>query len=396
MARRLLGVIRPKLQRRDPDKERIALLAALLHDVGHGPFSHVFEHVVAAICAAERSSGGQKRRKKHEDWSAEIIQDKNTDIHKVLCEEGGNHLPVEVAALLKREEPKDIYEAIVASQFDADRLDYIQRDRMMTGVGFGHVDLTWLLDCLEVDTITTNAGDEVQHLCLNSKGVHVAEEYLEARFRLYLGVYMHKTTRAAEKMLVHLLTTAMHDTPIQDDPLLSYLHSKAPSIDAHLNLDDAVMLTTLARLFSVSSPCQVSDLARRLRNRCLYKCIDVSSLFRVDNLERRAERMNLYRAFKKNVQSERDCNILFDDNEIGGYKWYGYDERDDAHSKILVKPSSGQSPVDIYGESEIVRVLINRRIIERIYVSDETKKEEVKKRVDKEVTDVIRRREVSI
>ena len=120
---------------------------------------------------------------------------------------------------MKGEEPRDIYAAAVSSQFDADRLDYIQRDRMMTGVEFAHLDLDWLFDCLEVGTITVFADQptEVHCLCLNSKGVSVAEEYLEARFRLYIGVYKHKTTRSAEKMLVRFLTAAVQEVAARGD-----------------------------------------------------------------------------------------------------------------------------------------------------------------------------------
>ena len=73
----------------------------------------------------------------------------DTDVSRVL-RKADDGLPEQIGALLTDDEPKDIYGAIVSSQFDADRLDYIQRDRLMTGVEFGHIDLDWLIDCLEV------------------------------------------------------------------------------------------------------------------------------------------------------------------------------------------------------------------------------------------------------
>ena len=163
----------------------------MLNDIGHGPFSHVFEH-------ASKAAGLSKR---HEDWGAEIVQG-DTEVNHVL-REVDETLPEYVGALLKEENPEDIYATIVSSQFDADRLDYVQRDRLMTGVQFAHLDRDWLLDCLEVGSITIGEKEPVAAPCLylNFKGVRVAEEYLEARFRLYTMVYMHKTTRAAEKML---------------------------------------------------------------------------------------------------------------------------------------------------------------------------------------------------
>ena len=106
--------------------------------------------------------------------------------------------------MLDDTEPKDIYSAIVSSQFDADRLDYIQRDRLMTGVEFGHIDRRLVARLPEGRNGDGGAGTtrlKRPASILGPKGIQVAEEYLEARFRLYRMVYMHKTTRAAEKML---------------------------------------------------------------------------------------------------------------------------------------------------------------------------------------------------
>ena len=235
-ARQLADVIaRRKVGGRDCDRERVALLAALLHDVGHGPFSHAFE-------AAAEAAGVPRR---HEDWSAEIIQG-STEVNHIL-RDVDEELPGQIGALLKEEEPKDIYSTIVSSQFDADRLDYIQRDRMATGVQFGHVDRDWLFDCLEVGTITIGESTprEASCLCLGPKGLSVAEVYLEARFRLYRMVYMHKTTRAAEKMLESLLRIAsleLRDTNLaRGQPALRYFTSNTPTLGLYLDLDDTAI-----------------------------------------------------------------------------------------------------------------------------------------------------------
>ena len=236
----------------------------------------------------------------------------DTEVNHVL-REVDETLPEYVGALLKEENPEDIYATIVSSQFDADRLDYLQRDRLMTGVEFAHLDRDWLLDCLEVGSITIGEDEPVSAPCLylNFKGVRVAEEYLEARFRLYTMVYMHKTTRAAEKMLDVLLRTAARDLRSDElarrDPILRYFTSEKPLLDSYLNLDDAAVWSTLAALAS-SSHTQVSELADRLRHRRLYKCFDVGVLDEPGG--------NLYNRFRHTLRkghTEKYGSYLFDD-----------------------------------------------------------------------------------
>lgn len=351
----------------DRDRERVALLAALLHDVGHGPFSHAFE-------AAAEAAGVPKR---HEDWSAEIIQG-STQVNHIL-RDVDEELPGQIGALLKEEEPKDIYAAIVSSQFDADRLDYIQRDRMATGVEFGHVDRDWLLDCLEVGTITIgeHAPREVSCLCLGPKGLSVAEEYLEARLRLYRMVYMHKTTRSAEKMLEGLLSVAssqLRDVELARwQPILRYFVSEEPSLGLYLDLDDSAVWSALTAFSELSVSYQrTSELAKRLRDRMLYKCVDIG--------DRDAPGGNLYLRFKRELDRReitwRD-DLLFDEPTLAPYKWYDFDDAS-ALNKVLVKSREDMDePVDIIGESDIVKTLREMRI-QRVYAPDSEKAEHLR------------------
>ena len=358
-ARRLVEVIRHRQDETyNEDRARVVLLAALLHDIGHGPFSHVFEQ-------AARAAGLKKR---HEDWGAEIVEE-DTEVNRVL-RQVDEMLPGHISVLLKEEEPKDIYATVVSSQFDADRLDYVQRDRLMTGVEFAHLDRDWLLDCLEVGSVTIGEDEPVAAPCLylNFKGVRVAEEYLEARFRLYTMVYMHKTTRAAEKMLETLLRIATTDLGGEElaprDPTLRYFTSKKPSLDSYLNLDDAAVWSTLAALAS-SSHTQVSELADRLRHRRLYKCFDVGVLDEPGG--------NLYNRFRHTLRkghTEKYGSYLFDDATAALYKWYSFEDSS-ALNKILVKTRADDSePKDIATVSGVVRALRDAERIQRVYASD--------------------------
>lgn len=369
VARRLLDVIaREQGARHDRDRARVALLAALLHDVGHGPFSHAFENVA-------RTTGLPKR---HEDWSAEIVRG-DTEVSRVL-RDVDEHLPEQVGALLKEEEAKDVYAAVVSSQFDADRIDYIQRDRLMTGVQFGHVDSDWLLDCLEVGSVTIGEQDYVPVPCLylGPKGIGVAEEYLEARFRLYWTVYMHKTTRAAEKMLEALLEAAASELRESDlarrEPVLRYLTSETRSLDAYLRLDDATIWAALAE-YADCGNARISDLAGRLRDRHLYKCLEVGSWDEPHG--------NLYLRFRRELQERQLTwldDLLFDQSTITPYTWYDFDDDASALSKVLVKVHSEMNePNDIAEESPIVKALRDEKLgrVQRVYAPDKEQVEEL-------------------
>ncbi len=369
VARRLIAVIaRHRGSEHDGDRARVALLAALLHDVGHGPFSHVFESAAKAV---------MKQTRRHEEWSAEIVQG-DTEVNRVL-RDVDEQLPDQVATLLKEEEAKDIYSAVVSSQFDADRIDYIQRDRMMSGVQFGHVDSEWLLDCLQVGSISVGASDYVTVPCmyLGAKGLAIAEEYLEARFRLYRTVYVHKTTRSAEKMLEALLRSAASSLRgsclAQREPVLRYLTAEGPALDAYLRLDDAAIWAAFAEYAACPQP-RVAELAARLRDRNLYKCLEIGSLD-----ERKG---NLYERFRRRLQ-ERNLawsdELLFDDSTIAPYTWYNFNEAS-ALSKVLVKvDATMDEPRDIAEVSAVVTALHDEGVsrVQRVYAPDREKRAEL-------------------
>ena len=296
-----------------------------------------------------------------------------------LLRQVDEELPEQIGALLKEEEPKDIYATIVSSQFDADRLDYIQRDRKETGIESGHVDCDWLFDCLQVGTVTIDDQSpyEADCLCLGPKGVSVAEEYLEARFRLYRMVYMHKTTRAAEQILVTLLNAVakVEDNELASrDPVLRFLAAEAPSIGSYLDLDDTVIWSALLHYENHSDP-RIAQLAGRLRNRRLYKCVDIGA--------RDEPGGNLYLRFRRKLD-ERSIewreDLIFDEPSVTPYKWYNFEDAS-ALNKVLVKTDTNE-PKDIASISRIVDTLQSEERIQRVYAPDSETAEEILKIVE--------------
>lgn len=168
------------------EHKTIVLAAALLHDVGHGPFSHAFEKVTG---------------ESHEKRTLEIIRDNRTDIGKILLE-FDKQMPKLLSLFFTEdvdEEGKEkatipgFLTQVVSSQLDADRFDYLIRDSYATGTNYGNFDLKWLLGHLHLD-------DKLR-FTLSHKALLTAEAYVFARYHMYRTVYYHKTTRAAEVML---------------------------------------------------------------------------------------------------------------------------------------------------------------------------------------------------
>ena len=374
-ARRLLDVIKRKKENYDNGRARTATCAALLHDLGHGPFSHTFETV-------EKRRGV---RKSHEEWTAELIRG-DTEVHSVL-ETSSPGLADDVAELLTQREPKDIYAAVVSSQFDADRLDYLQRDRYMTGTESGGIDFEWLLDCLDVGRITMRVAeeedyDEVDGLYLNHKGLRAAEEYLLARYNLHSQVYMHKTTRSAEQMLGALLakiaqSVAQGDVAPsglpEDHALVRYLGDD-PNTETYLALDDAVIWSALAPMARAEDQV-IAGLASRLRDRRLYKCLDVGVLAQGaggDSLQR------FRRCLKdqaSNLGLEEGTTLFSDEAKITAYGVYSFDEPG-ALQKVLIGEKEGDKKEDIAVRSKVVAAISEERLF-RVYAPDKAAVEQL-------------------
>jgi HD superfamily phosphohydrolase len=382
VARQLASVIQRRIPNFDPDRAKVAMAAALVHDVGHGPFSHAFEDAMKHL-----DKGKEKKTKRHELWTAEIVL-AETQLSEVLAKGGGGFRD-DVAALLKNDSPTDIYSAIVSSQFDADRLDYVRRDRLMTGAQHGGFDYPWLLAKLEVDKIPlTTDGEryaEVESLILGGKAFQAAESFVLGLFHMYFAVYFHKATRSAEKLLTALLLQVgelvekgeVDKTGLPDNhPLVHFLKNRG--LDEYLALDDFLMWSSLHFMNdAVDDVC--SELSFRLLNRRLYKAIDIGDHFagREDALAR--FKMRLRRDQTNQVFTPID--VFEDETTRTPYKLRGYDSSE-AMAKIHIRKPDG-SYEDLAKRSEVVKALESKSIY-RVYVRSNAIGENVRKLIAEE------------
>jgi len=371
-ARQLVTVLRRELTRNqksfDEPRAESALVAALLHDLGHGPFSHTFEEVQAS----------REVSKRHEKWTADIIRNQDGQIFPIL-ERHRSGLADDVAGMLEREDPEDIYHAVVSSSFDADRLDYLRRDKLMTGTGAGGIDFDWLIDNLRVAEIGLDVPDDengasrrVQTFCLTAKALPAAEQFLLARYTLHQQVYFHKATRCAEQMIGKLLRAIARlaasgkivDSNLPDNhPLARFFSESGETVCNYLALDDSVVLGALDAMSRATEP-SVRDLARRLQERRLYKTLDISE-FGEDAGKQRARKRRIEERFAAKITDE---TVMLDEGaSISIYAEIGGDE-ERMHKKLHIL--DGSTPVEISKLSELIRSLERKKQFTRFYFAD--------------------------
>ena len=216
-------------------------VAALLHDVGHGPFSHMYEEVLS-----------EKGRVSHEDISQRVILE--TSIRDILQKNGFSPKKMSQIAVGRQGSKPPFMNEIIAGGLSADMMDYLPRDSYFTGVEYGKVDAQRVVDSLHVAE---------GHLVIDDAALYAFEALLLGRYEMFKAVYYHRTVRAAELMLVRSMKLA-------DDTLRL---TDISDLDRYLELTDEVVLHNLVTL-KASTPelREAKRLALDFRDRRLVKC----------------------------------------------------------------------------------------------------------------------------
>ena len=240
-------------------EDRLAVrVAALLHDTGHGPFSHVVEPILDFH---------------HEEFSIAAVESGETRISQLLAE-FDPELPARVASIIRGTFTPVALGQLVSSQLDVDRMDYLLRDSLMTGAKYGTFDLEWVIRSLRID-------ETADQLYVAARGIHAVEAYLQARYYMFRQVYFHRTLRAAEAVLHSILRRAVRLYKDGGDVWLSagspfekILAGRRLDLTEHLSLDDSDFLFHIKQWKRSSDPV-LSDLAARFLERRLFKAFDL-------------------------------------------------------------------------------------------------------------------------
>lgn len=237
----------------DSNESLLTMVAALLHDLGHGAYSHTFEKLFATD---------------HEEITCQIITSAETEVNHLLRQISPD-FPEKVASVIRHTYPNKQVVQLISSQIDVDRMDYLLRDSYFTGTNYGQFDLTRILRVIR----PIENG-----IAFDRNGMHAVEDYIVSRYQMYMQVYFHPATRAVEVLLQTLLKRAKElyiDTPEffqTTSPRLIPFFEKEFQLQDYLALDDGVM-NTYFQLWMESPDTILSDLASRFINRKVFKSI---------------------------------------------------------------------------------------------------------------------------
>ena len=241
-----------------PQQQLAVRIAALLHDIGHGAFSHVLESILGFH---------------HEDFTIEAVLSDETEVGRVL-RSYDPALADEVAAIIRGDYKPVALAQLVSSQLDVDRMDYLLRDSLMTGAKYGIYDLEWIVKSLEIDT----ANDR---LYVSAQGIYAVEDYLQARYYMFRQVYFHRTLRSAEAILKSLIRRALalrkeggNVWVATGTPFEKVINGERLSLKDHLALDDHDVIFHIKQWQSAEDKV-LADLSTRFLNRRLFKAFDL-------------------------------------------------------------------------------------------------------------------------
>src|SRR5450432_1341063 len=235
-----------------------ARAAALLHDIGHGSFSHVMEKVLGFH---------------HESWTVKVVSSPATEIGALLANYSAE-LPGKVAAIIEGRFQPAALAQLVSSQLDVDRMDYLLRDSLMTGAKYGIFDLEWIINALAID-------EKRDRIYVTARGIYAVEEYLQARYYMFRQVYFHRTLRSAEavvrsilKRVLQLLEAGEEVWYAPGTAFEKVVRHQTLSLAEHLEMDDSDVIFHVKQWQRAVDPI-LKDLSRRFVGRRLFKAIDL-------------------------------------------------------------------------------------------------------------------------
>ena len=324
----LLRNVGIKISQDDKDS---ALAVALLHDVGHGPFSHAFEHALPKGAS-----------KKHEEWTREIIMNPSSSINKVLVSKFSKEFPEKLNRLMKKNSDAkkgtdgntsevklfNIISSLISSKLDADRMDYLLRDSYFTGVTLGNFDIHRLIEALDINVI----GDDVQ-VCVKEKYLTVIEEYILARYHMYNDLYYHPFKNEMEmvvnkilKRIYELTQKGIIDKEFIPKGLLPIMNNQEMTFEDYISLDDTVFFHMFSDILNDTDDIILKRLCDAFVNRKKFTRISIKNY---------NENIDLFKKEYEDVLRKNGYISSLDD----AYFWLDYCEKNQLYKNAENKNS---------------------------------------------------------
>ena len=337
-----------------PEDRAAARAAALLHDVGHGPFSHAMEKILGVH---------------HEQITMLAVTSPETSLHQIL-KAYSSEMPRRVASIIEGTFTPSALAQLVSSQLDVDRMDYLLRDSLMTGAKYGLYDLEWIINALQID-------EDADRIYVTARGVHAVEEYLQARYYMFRQVYFHRTLRSAEAVLRSALRRSLELVERGEEvwcaagtAVEKILRRQSLSITEHLSMDDSDVIFHMKQ-WQHSSDDVLADLSQRFVNRQLFKAIDLDMPL--------AERRDFLAAARAEVERAGfPPEYYFIEDRASDVPYYGYYtvEGIEPRTRIYVEDGYAHPRIrEISEVSEVVRGLGRGYELHRICFPAEVKAE---------------------
>ena len=314
----------------------VFLCAALLHDTGHGPYSHAFEAVM--------NYGS------HEEMTVRVILE-DTEINSILNKYDKN-LASDVANVIEHKGKFTIIEQLTSSQLDVDRMDYLQRDSYFTGALYGRIDSDRIIRSMKI------VDNEVTY---RASGAPAIESYLMARYHMYNQIYYHPVARSYELLLqsIFLRIKDLSDQGVHvDGEVEDFLDAiNNHNLKSYLFLDDAYVNGFIKQLSRSKDPI-LNDLCNRILNRMLYQVID---------LKLEADQDKIQRIRNKYTSDAILMRYYYEESSLSQIAYRHTDDLDKVDTIKILLPS--QKTISLEKYSPIVEGLIQdaKNTFKRIY-----------------------------
>ena len=314
----------------------VFLCAALLHDTGHGPYSHAFEAVM--------NYGS------HEEMTVRVIIE-DTEINSILNKYDKN-LASDVANVIEHKGKFTIIEQLTSSQLDVDRMDYLQRDSYFTGALYGRIDSDRIIRSMKI------VDNEVTY---RASGAPAIESYLMARYHMYNQIYYHPVARSYELLLqsIFLRIKDLSDQGVHvDGEVEDFLDAiNNHNLKSYLFLDDAYVNGFIKQLSRSKDPI-LNDLCNRILNRMLYQVID---------LKLEADQDKIQRIRNKYTSDAILMRYYYEESSLSQIAYRHTDDLDKVDTIKILLPS--QKTISLEKYSPIVEGLIQdaKNTFKRIY-----------------------------